>query len=221
MASASLYYREVFEVLPERARDFVALYKQSYAPRLADLGLRRVAFWQASPLEGRQGGFTALWEMPDASFQATLSRALDSSVRAQVGLQTIRDQLSALLLRREGWCFSPIGQAMDLSDIRAAGLSLTTCVWTEIDVHANRIAVLDKALRSNVLRLLRGSGLTLVGVLRPQVHSIEAVALWDLKNGAADLAAYDAIVDTPEHLHWNAVATSIRSGWRAQLLEAA
>jgi hypothetical protein len=223
MFSPKMLFREVYEVLPGKTRDFVSHYKATYAPALARHGLTLIALWQTSAIEGRDSGFIALWDMPkDAvAIQARLSKAFDSLTEGDPQLQAARDDLSVLVVRREGWSLLGVGAAMGLAEIKSAGLSLRTCLWTEIDVLPNQHVLYDRAVRANLLRLLAGSGLRLVGVYRPQIFSIEAIALWDLEHGAEDLAWYDQIAHQPEFLHWNTLAQASRSAWRARILEAA
>ena len=68
--------------------------------------------------------------------------------------------------------------------------------------------------------MLKGSGINLIGVLRPQLHSIEAVVIWDLKDGLESLAWLDKIDQTPEYSHWLAVSQTSRTGSRGRILHA-
>jgi hypothetical protein len=221
MLGRKMFFRETYEVLPGRTKEFLARYRTAYAPGMARLGLNLMGLWETSPIEGRDTAVIALWEMPDGAIQARLALALDSLDEGDAALQAARDELSVLIARRNGWCLLGVGEAMGIAEAKAAGIGLRTCLWSEVDIVPNQHALYDKSVRVNLLRLLEGSGIRLVGIYRPQLHSIEAVALWDLAQGAADLAWYDEIAQKPEFLHWNGIALTSRTAWRARLLEAA
>lgn len=216
-----LFLYERYEVVPDQAYVFAAHYRDTYGEGLKRLGVEKVGFWQTSALQGRPTDFCALWELPDASFQSRISAALDTGAAGDADLQEHRNQLSPLVARREGWCVSGVGGAMNLAQIRAANLSMSSCLLVDVDTLPNRIVLYDRSLRVNFLRLLQDTGISLVGVFRPVKLSIQALVLWDLANWPAALAAYDEIAGTDAFLHWNAVAQETRTGWRSRLLEAA
>ena len=220
MFSANMFFRETYRVLPGRANQFQQIYKNEYAPGLADFGLKLAGLWSSSPVQGNEVEHLALWEMKSGEQMMRLSKALDAVGEVATPLQKIRDSISLLIDRRDGWTLLGYEPTLNSEQWKQSGLLASTLLYEEIDIVPNQHPLFNRTLRTNYLRMLKGSGINLIGVLRPQLHSIEAVVIWDLKDGLESLAWLDKIDQTPEYSHWLAVSQTSRTGSRGRILHA-
>lgn len=218
MFAPQMFFRERYELRGGAESAFVDRYLNAYSPGLARLGMRRVALWKDAFVQGRAREYLALWEFEQPQQLMRLSVALDSLTDGDADLQQARDALAELVLRREGWTLLGYPPIDKLADRSSAGASLRCCVYQEVDLVPNQYELFNKAVRVNFMRLLKGSDIRLVGVFRPQLLSVDAVVLWDLPNGCESLSFLDRIDATPEWHHWNSIAQTVRTGWRARVL---
>jgi hypothetical protein len=109
---------------------------------------------------------------------------------------------------------------MSLAELRDGDVATEWIVREEITLGPNQYDLYNKSLRTNYLRLLRGSGIELLGVYRPQLLTVAATAFWSLRNGLVDLAGLEEIQGTREHTHWGNLALSSRSAWSATVFQA-
>src|ERR1039457_2625806 len=117
MFAGKTFFSQTFAALPGKSSDFIRTYKESFAPMLERRGLRKVAFWQTSMIEGPSNEFLALWEFDSAAEAISLTRALDSVDDGDPTLQAARDELSTLVSCQEGWTYLGSAQSMSLTEI--------------------------------------------------------------------------------------------------------
>jgi hypothetical protein len=215
-----MFLREIYRAYPGKGTEFARQYRREYSAGLARYGFRLTGFWETALTQGPGGEYIAFWEFDTPQTMEQLSKALDSIDAGDRELQAARDALSLCARREEGWALLGQGEVPTLAEMNARGLTRRLCLYEEIDVVANQHALLDKILRTSYLRMVEAKGQRLIGVFRPQLHSVEAVVLWDLEDWNS-LAWSDAAADTPDMKHWMNIALTARTGWRGRLLVAA
>ena len=218
MFDGKLFFLQTYAALPGKADEFRRLFSRSFAPLLEKRGLRKAAFWETSQVEGPSGEHLALWEFSAPSEMIGLTRALDAPDGDQE-LQAVRDDLSLLVSRQEGWTYLGSGQSLGIADMRREGITLKNCLWEQVDIVPNQYALFENALRVDYLRLIRDSGIRLVGVYRPQLFSIKATVLWDLEDFSC-LSRLDEIDDSAALRHWGNIALTFRTAVSGRLLRA-
>jgi hypothetical protein len=215
--SPTMVFRESYQVPQKHMEKFIEYYQHEYSPELTQLGLRNVGFWVAYSVQGTDGRCLAMWEADSGPHMTRVMVALDSMNGGVEALQRARDELSLLADEREGWVLLGLPGTLSLAEMNDYGIQRDLCLFESVDILPNMYDLLNKAIHTSYVRMLKGSGIELLGIYRPQVLTTSAVIVWSLTDGLEVLSRLDEIENSPEFHHWNNSALSVRTSWRGEL----